>query len=100
MRNTIAVIAVLSAALFSLPLSAQEISEIPEGYELVDSLVYRPVEAVDTTLAGRDIFMMMPVSAGDDVPGMEAECGRGMAELRGACRAADPLCQGDGLQLY
>lgn len=70
MRNTIAVIAVLSAALFSLPLSAQEISEIPEGYELVDSLVYRPVEAVDTTLAGRDIFMMMPVSAGDDVPGV------------------------------
>ena len=70
MRNTIAVIAVLSVALFSLPLSSQEISEIPEGYELVDSLVYRPVEAVDTTLAGRDIFMMMPVPADEGDPGV------------------------------
>lgn len=56
------VIAAVFAALISLPLSAQEIAEIPEGYELVDSLIYRPVEAVDTTLAGKDIFMLMPVS--------------------------------------
>ncbi|MBR1955757.1 MAG: SPOR domain-containing protein [Bacteroidales bacterium] len=62
MRKSIIVIAALSAALISLPLSAQEITEIPEGYELVDSLAYRPVEAVDTTLAGKDIFALMPVS--------------------------------------
>ena len=40
-------------------LSAQEI-QIPEGYELVDSLVYRPASAVDTTLAGRSILEVMP----------------------------------------
>lgn len=62
MRKSIIVIAALFAAFISLPLSAQEIAEIPEGYELVDSLIYRPVEVVDTTLAGKDIFMMMPVS--------------------------------------
>lgn len=62
MRKQIIVIAALFAALISLPLSAQEITEIPQGYELVDSLVYRPVEAVDTTLAGKDIFALMPVS--------------------------------------
>lgn len=62
MKKSIIVIAALFAALLSLPLSAQEIREIPEGYELVDSLIYRPVEVVDTTLAGKDIFMMMPVS--------------------------------------
>lgn len=62
MRKSMIVIAAVFAALISLPLSAQEITEIPEGYELVDSLIYRPVEAVDTTLAGKDIFMLMPVS--------------------------------------
>ncbi len=39
---------------------AQEQVVIPEGYELVDSIVYRPSSAVDTTLAGKDIFMIMP----------------------------------------
>lgn len=39
---------------------AQEQYVIPEGYELVDSIVYRPAAAVDTTLAGKDIFMIMP----------------------------------------
>ena len=35
-------------------LSAQTI--VPDGYELVDSIVYRPVAAIDTTMAGRNIF--------------------------------------------
>ncbi len=39
-------------------LSAQTV--VPEGYELVDSLVYVPVSAVDTTLAGKNIFEIMP----------------------------------------
>lgn len=39
-------------------LKAQE--TIPEGYELVDSVVYRPVAAVDTTLVGKDVFLLMP----------------------------------------
>ena len=40
-------------------LSAQEIV-VPEGYELVDSIVYRPASAVDTSLVGKDIFKLMP----------------------------------------
>ena len=32
---------------------------VPEGYELADSIVYRPVSAVDTTLAGKDIFNLL-----------------------------------------
>jgi hypothetical protein len=40
---------------------------MPEGYELVDSVVYRPVSAVDTTLAGKDVFHILPSrKAGDD----------------------------------
>lgn len=37
-------------------LSAQA---VPEGYELADSVVYRPVSAVDTTLAGKNIFNVL-----------------------------------------
>lgn len=36
---------------------------VPEGYELVDSLVYRPASAVDTTLAGKNILDVMPKKA-------------------------------------
>lgn len=41
--------------------SAQEII-VPEGYVLVDSLVYRPAPAVDTTLTGKDIFSLVRTS--------------------------------------
>ena len=57
------VISFLSCVL-SPALSAQT---IPEGYELVDSVVYTPVATVDTTLAGKNIFVMLPsYQAGDD----------------------------------
>lgn len=36
---------------------------VPEGYELVDSPVYRPASAVDTTLAGKNILDVMPKKA-------------------------------------
>lgn len=40
---------------------------VPDGYEMVDSVVYRPVAAVDSTLAGEDIFHILPSKrAGDD----------------------------------
>lgn len=40
---------------------------LPDGYEMVDSVVYRPVAAVDSTLAGKDIFHILPSKrAGDD----------------------------------
>ena len=58
-------------------LSAQEIdavpqtSQVPEGYELVDSLVYRFVSGVDTTLTGKDIFHIMPLKARGDKADVE-----------------------------
>lgn len=54
---------IMAAALFcGRDLSAQT---VPEGYELADSIVYRPVSAVDTTLAGRNIFHIMPSYGAD-----------------------------------
>ena len=41
---------------------AQEIV-VPEGYMLVDSIVYRPASAVDTTLVGKNILGIMPRKA-------------------------------------
>lgn len=44
----------------SLPSYAQEV--VPEGYKLVDSLVFRPASAVDTTLVGKDVLSDLNVS--------------------------------------
>lgn len=49
---------------------AQEIV-VPEGFELVDSLVYRHVSGVDTTLAGKDVFHVMPLKARGDKADVE-----------------------------
>lgn len=42
----------------SAPLKAQQ--SIPQGYELVDSVIYRPAAAVDSSLVGRNVFKSMP----------------------------------------
>lgn len=64
MKKTVILLISFLACVFAPALSAQT---VPEGYELVDSVVYRPVSAVDTTLAGKDIFLLMPsAQAGDD----------------------------------
>ncbi len=57
---------VISTAVFLCggSLSAQT---IPEGYELADSVIYVPVSAVDTTLAGKNIFNIMAEESGADV---------------------------------
>ena len=66
---------ILAAGSFAL--SAQEIEavsqtpEVPEGYELVDSLVYRFVSGADTTLIGKDIFHAMPLKARGDKADVE-----------------------------
>lgn len=39
---------------------------VPEGYVLVDSVIYRPVATVDTTLVGKDVFLLMPTRAMGD----------------------------------
>lgn len=57
------IVFLISAVLSGLnAISAQEII-VPEGYELADSIVYRPVSAVDTTLAGKNILDIMPKKA-------------------------------------
>lgn len=64
MKRTDTLMIILISALASVlapSLSAQEI--IPEGYYLADSVVYRPAAAVDTTLAGQDVFLVMPSKA-------------------------------------
>ena len=61
MKRTETLILFLAALVLSglNELSAQEIV-VPEGYELLDSIVYRPASAVDTSLVGKDIFKLMP----------------------------------------
>lgn len=44
----------------ALGVSAQNV-DIPEGYELVDSVVYIPAAAVDTSLVGKNIFRELPL---------------------------------------
>ena len=52
-------ILILSLAATGLPLGAQT---VPEGYVLVDSLVFTPLSAVDSTLRGESIWSAMPSS--------------------------------------
>ena len=33
---------------------------VPDGYELVDSVIYRPASAVDTSLVGKNIYQVLP----------------------------------------
>lgn len=66
MRTTrILAIIIITAfsACFSRSASAQQV-EVPEGYELVDSVIYRPVASADSTLAGKNIFDVLPESVG------------------------------------
>ena len=65
-RPEILLIALMfSAACFFAPASSAQ--TIPEGYELADSIVYRPVAAVDSTLAGKDVFVVLhSKKAGDE----------------------------------
>ena len=56
----------ISAYAKSSPADSVAVQSIPEGYELVDSVVYRPVSAVDTTLAGKKIWAIMPSRANGD----------------------------------
>lgn len=66
----ISILISLFSVLGSISASAQEI-EIPEGYQLVDSLVYRYVSGVDTLLVGKDVFHIMPLKARGDKADVE-----------------------------
>lgn len=41
---------------------AQELI-IPEGYKLVDSVIFKPAAVMDSTLTGRDVFSILPSRA-------------------------------------
>lgn len=61
MKRTDILIILASLLIFAgVDLKAQEITVVPEGYVLVDSVIYRPVATVDTTLVGKDVFLLMP----------------------------------------
>lgn len=47
------------AAVSAFALKAQDVT-VPEGYELVDSLVYRPAAAADTALVGKSVWGALP----------------------------------------
>ena len=50
-------------ALFCLTAAAQDV-KVPEGYVLVDSLVYRMTGATDESLAGKSIFSVLNSTGG------------------------------------
>ena len=56
----IAVFAVISSGKASAQHYVQDIV-IPEGYELVDSVIYRPASTVDTALVGKNIYQVLPL---------------------------------------
>ena len=58
----LSILVTIFSAISAVTASAQNI-EIPDGYELVDSVVYRHVAGVDTLLVGKDIFHAMPLKA-------------------------------------
>lgn len=62
----IILISIMFSAMSSPALHSQVRTGISEDYVMVDSIVYRPAVAVDTLLAGKDIFSLMPSSAGGD----------------------------------
>lgn len=74
MKKTKILVCLFAAAFFSAfsSIAAQELVfeqevVLPEGYELVDSVIYRPAASVDTLLAGRNILDIMPKKDSGDV---------------------------------
>jgi hypothetical protein len=54
---------IITALLICFGASAQQdVQTVPEGYQLVDSLIYIPTAGIDSTLAGRDIFQLIEPS--------------------------------------
>ena len=50
-----ALVAIIAFLTFTVSASAQEMTP-PEGYQYVDSVIYVPAVAVDTSLVGKDVF--------------------------------------------
>ncbi len=75
-RNILFIFISAAAMLCGRNISAQTIildtipSSIPAGYEIVDSIAFVPVSAVDSTLAGKNIFDIMPSKEAGDKAGV------------------------------
>lgn len=67
----LSVLLIAVSAASAVNASAQEIV-VPDGYELADSVVYIHVSGVDSLLAGKDIFHIMP---------LKANCGKADVEI-------------------
>ena len=83
-RILLSIIIMTAACLCGFNLSAQT---VPEGYVLADSIVYRPVSAVDTTLAGKNIFNLLS-SSGQDVDVRQSQMIAGSMESHVASNEA------------
>lgn len=57
--NLISILTIAFSALSSFEAAAQQ-TDVPEGYEAVDSVIYRHVSSVDTELEGKNIFNVLP----------------------------------------
>lgn len=54
---------ILSVVAVVLPLAGLRAQVVvPEGFEVVDSLIYTPVSAIDESLEGKDIWSVMPAN--------------------------------------
>lgn len=64
---------IAAASLFAATASAQDLKEmeVPEGYELADSVVYIHIAGTDTSLVGKDIIAIMPSKANGDKADVE-----------------------------
>lgn len=63
MKRTFIILAFIMLVICGAELRAQERTVVPEGYVMVDSVVYRPAATIDTTLRGKDVFLLMPEKA-------------------------------------
>lgn len=66
-RSCIITLIISLAAILSVAPCASAQETAPEGYEYVDSVVYRPAAAVDSSLVGQDIFRSVSVSQSEMV---------------------------------
>jgi len=49
----------LILALISLACAKAQNFVVPEGYEMVDSIIFKPTAAADSTLVGKDVFAVL-----------------------------------------
>lgn len=60
----------VSARMQDIIVSQQDSLAVPEGYELVDSIIYIPVSKVDTSLVGKSVLGILPDKSKGDKSGV------------------------------